>query len=92
MTGWLEIHRAKLTARDDDHLLADLPERLSGFGAKLGRETFQDLRDQPFHGASTRQCAFSEVAPLLLTSSLSNALILKAVKGETKWIEAICYR
>ena len=26
------------------------------------------------------------------TSSLSNALILKAVKGETKWIEAICYR
>ena len=94
MTGWLEIHRAKLTARDDEiaFSLIDLKDR-SGIGAKLGKETFlQDLRDQPFHDASTRQCASSEVAPLRLTSSLPNALILKAVKGETKWIEAICYR
>jgi hypothetical protein len=90
MTGWLEVHRAKLTARDD--ALIYLKETVSGIGAKLGRETFQDLRDQPFHDASTRQCAYLEVGPLLLTSSLSNALILKAVKGKTKWIDANCCR
>ena len=84
----------KLTARDDALIYLKDRSRASARSSEGKHLKIFGIN------LSTRQHTSSEVAPLRLTSSLSNALIfsslsnamiLKAVKGETRWIEAICY-
>ena len=81
MTGWLKMHRAKLTARDDEiaFSLIDLKACIRHWHDDRKGMFLQDLLDRPFHGASPRKWVSSEVAPLRLTPSLINALIWKPI-------------
>jgi hypothetical protein len=91
MTGWLEIHRANLTTRADEitFSLIDLKDlwreaRKGNVLTSSSGSTFPRRLNATGH--LLRGSCF---APHFI---LPNALIFKTVKGETKWIEAICYR
>ena len=91
MTGWLEIHRAKLTTRADEitFSLIDLKDmwreaRKGNVLTSSSGSTFPRRLNATWHLLGGSSFAGHFILP--------NALIFKTVKGETKWIEAICYR